>query len=82
MEIFNSVCDITYSFYFIFSEKYGTDPVKFRSKKKLLELRDSNDLGLHVNESKEIDTIIEVLSNAFVLTDLLCYSLRREILKL
>ena len=68
--------------FFIFSERYGTDPGKFRSKKRLLELRDSIDFGLHVNESRKIDTIIEVRSKAFILSDLHGYSLRHEKLKL
>ena len=52
------------------------------AKKRLLELRESNDFGLHVNESIKIDTKIEVLSKAFILSDLHGYSLRHENLKL
>ena len=52
------------------------------AKKRLRELRDSNDFGLHVNESRKIDTIKEVRSKAFILSDLHGYSLRHEKLKL
>ena len=48
----------------------------------MLGLRDSNDLGKLVNGSKKIDTKLEVRSDASILSDLHCCSLRHENLKL